>query len=348
LLRDFGIAVNTALIRQAEKAELIAEQQLLQILLDTVFAVQQSYWDLVFRIQDLAVKRETQKLAEDFLAENKVRVELGTLAPIELVQAETRVKTSEGDVITAEAAVGDAEDQLKQVLNIPESVGTWQIRLRPTDSPPFVPITSIPIEDKINLALKNRPDFMRSQLDIAAREIARDFARNQRLPRLDVVGRTSVGDYGSSFGESISKLSELDGYDWAIGLQFQYPLGNRLAHNDFLRRNLEVQQALVDQRRLIRDIVRDIRQRIREIERTSKRVEVTRQATELARTQLEAEQEKFRLGLSTSFNVLEFQEDLSVARSEETRALNEYNVALAQLDRSTGRLQYGDVPPSTK
>ena len=111
LLQNFGIAVNRAPMRQAEIREQIAEQGVIQAILDTVFAVHQGYWELVFRIQDLAAKRESQKLAEDFLAENTVRVELGTLAPIELVQAETRMKTREGDVIVAEAALRDADDQ---------------------------------------------------------------------------------------------------------------------------------------------------------------------------------------------------------------------------------------------
>src|SRR5262249_29253212 len=85
LLQNFGIAVSTAPIRQAQNTEEIARQQLLQTILNTVFAVQQGYWELVFRIQDLGVKREAQKLAGDFLAENKLRVQLGALAPVELV-----------------------------------------------------------------------------------------------------------------------------------------------------------------------------------------------------------------------------------------------------------------------
>jgi outer membrane protein TolC len=348
LLRDFGIAINTAPIRQAAQAELIAAQQLLQAILDTVLAAQQSYWDLVFRIQDLAVKRESQKLAEDFLAENKVRVELGTLAPVELIQAETQVKTREGDVLLAEAAVGQAEDRVKEVLNLPETLGTWQLHIRPTDNPPFVPITAIPVQEMVLLALKNRPDFVRTQLDIASREIAREIARNQLLPRLDMIGRGSLSAFGDGFDKSIGDIADREGYDWAIGLQFQYPLGNRLARNEYLQRQLELQQAQVDQRRLIRTIVRDVRQAIRDIETSSKRVEVTRQASELARIQLEAEQEKFRLGLSTSFNVLTFQQELSAARSNETSALTEYNVAVARLDQLTGKLQYDDFSTTSK
>jgi outer membrane protein TolC len=337
LLKDFGISVNRAFIHQAQKAAEIADQQVLQTILDTIFTVQQSYWDLVFRVEDLGAKRESQKLAEDFLAENKVRVELGTMAPIELVQAETQVKAREGDVIVAEEAVEDAEDQLKDILNLPETMGTWLIRLRPTDTPPFVPVLAISVQEKIATALKNRPDFVQSQLNIASREIDRQVARNQTLPRLDLVARGGLSAFGGDVNQSFADLLDLNGYEWLVGF----------ARNDLQKRNLELKQALVEQRRLKRTIVRQIRQAIRGIETAIKRVEVTRAATVLAQTQLEAEQEKFRLGLSTSFFVLNFQGELTIARSEETRALSDYNVALARLDQITGTLRYGDVTTGT-
>lgn len=343
LLKDFGISVNRTSIRQAELAEASAEQQVLQSILDTVFAVQNGYWELVFRIQDLAAKHESLKLAQDFLEENKLRVELGTLAPIELVQAETSVKTREGDVIVAEAAVEEAGDRLKEILNIPAIMDTWDLRLRPTDSPPFEPVSALSVADQVAAALTNRPDFIQSQLDIASREIARDFARNQKLPRLDFIGAFDVRGFGGDTAEGIDSLSQSDGYSWLVGLRFEYPLGNRFARNQLQRRSLELKQARVGQRRLKLTIVRQIRQAIRDIVTASKRVEVTRAATKLAKTQLEAEQERFRLGLSTSFVILSFQEDLTIARSNETRSLSDYNVALGRLDQLTGNLRYGDV-----
>ena len=348
LLRDFGISVNTAGIRQAENATAIAEQQVLQVILDTVFAVQSGYWDLVFRIQDLAARRGSQKLAEDFLGENKVRVELGTLAPIELVQAEVQVKTREGEVIVAESAVQDAEDQLKEVLNLPETMGTWLLHIRPTDSPPFVPVVTVSVQEKVMEALDQRPDFAQSQLRIDSLEIRRQEARNQQLPRLDLQVQSRVDAFGGDYPQSVEHLGEGDGYFWSVGLRFEYPLGNRFARHELQRRTLELKQAMVDQRQLKRTIVRLIRQAIRDIETAIKRVEVTRAATVLAQTQLEAEQEKFRLGLSTSFVVLDFQEDLTLARSEETRAVSDYNIALARLDQLTGTLRYGDITSGAK
>jgi outer membrane protein TolC len=348
LLRDFGIAVNTAPIRQAQKAEEIAEQRLLQTILDVGLRVQEVYWELVFRIGDLAARRESQKLAEDFLEENKVRVELGTLAPIELVQAETQVKIREEDVIVAEVAVRDAEDTLQEVLNIPEMLGTWELRVRPIDRPAFTPVSTLMVEEQMVQALKARPDILSSRLDIASRQIARDVARNQRLPRLDFETQGATRGFGAGADDALGNVSEAEGYLWSLGLRFEYPIGNRAARNEFSKRSLELRQALVDQRRLILTIVREIRQAVRDIEASIKRVEVTRAATVLAQTQLEAEQEKFRLGLSTSFRVLEFQTDLTDARSAETRALSDYNVDLAQLDQRTGTLRYVPLPPETK
>ena len=343
LLQNFGIAVNKAPIRQAEIREQIAEQNVVQAILDTVFIVHRGYWELVFRIQDLAAKRESQKLAEDFLAENTVRVELGTLAPIELVQAETRVKTREGDVIVAEAALRDADDQLKAILNVPESMGSWSVRLQPTDSPLFTPVSTVAVEEQVDIALQQRPDYLSSQLGIRVRESLRDEARNLSLPRVDVIGAGRLNAHDTELGDAFSNIPDRDGYQWAVGLQMEITLGPRAKRVLIDKAQLELRQARVDQRQLMVAIVQQIRQAVRDIRTTIQRVEVTRSATMLARTQLEAEQEKFRLGLSTSFNVLEFQEDLTNALSNETRALSDYNVALAQLDQLTGMMRYQDV-----
>ena len=128
----------------------------------------------------------------------------------------------------AAAAVRTAEDQLKVVLNVLGIVGTWQVRIRPTDQPPFAPLMAISLEEQVPLALKKRPDFVRSQLEVATREIARDFAHNQRLPRLDIVSRLSVQAFGEGFDESAGRLRNAEGYAWTIGLRFEQPLGESL------------------------------------------------------------------------------------------------------------------------
>ena len=343
LLQNFGITVNRAPIHQAEIREQIAEQGVIQAILDTVFAVHQGYWELVFRIQDLAAKQQSQQLAEDFLAENTVRVELGTLAPIELVQAETRVKTREGDVIVAEAAVREADDILKAILNVPEGIGSWSVRLQPTDSPHFTPDVAVAVEEQVDIALRQRPDYLSSQLDIRVRESLRDEARNLSLPRLDVIGSGRMNAHDAEIGDAFSNIQDGDGYQWAAGLQMEITLGSRARRVLIDKRSLELRQALVGQRRLMAAIVQQIRHAVRNIRTTIQRVEVTRSATMLARTQLEAEQEKFRLGLSTSFNVLEFQEVLTNALSNETLSLSDHNVALAQLDQLTGMMRYQET-----
>jgi len=347
LLRDFGIAVNTSFIRQGQKNVEIAQQQVLQTVLDLIFAVQQSYWELVFRFRDLEARREALKLAEDFLADNQKRVELKVLAPVELVQAETQVKFREGDVITAEAAVETADDQLKEILNIPETERTWQLQIRPTSEPPFVVLDQVDVEKQVDLAFANRPDLLQSQLDIDAREIGQDFARNQLLPRVDIVGQGSMQAFGGGFEESSRSLKDFKGYQWFIGMEFQYPLSNRFARNRLQQQNLELKQARLNQRILKLVIGRQVRQAVRDISTSSQRVEVTRAATKLAQIQLQTEQAKFRVGLSTSFQVLDFQDELTQARIDEIRTLIDYNVDLASLDQLTGTLRYGDIASST-
>ena len=252
------------------------------------------------------------------------------------------MKTREGDVIVAEAAVRDADDQLKAVLNIPEGMGSWGVRLQPTDSPSIAPVSAVAVDDQVDIALQQRPDYLSSQLDIRIRENLRDEARNLSRPRLDVIGTGRLNAHDAEIGDAFSNVPDGDGYQWAVGLQMEITLGSRAKRVLIDQRQLELRQARIDQRQLMLAIVQQIRQAVRSIQTNIQRVEVTRSATMLARTQLEAEQEKFRLGLSTSFNVLEFQEDLTNALSNETRALSDYNVALAQLDQLTGMMQYHD------
>jgi outer membrane protein TolC len=213
--------------------------------------------------------------------------------------------------------------------------------VRPTDTPPFVPIVDTSVEEKVEFALQHRPDVVQAQLRVASQEIARNAARNQRLPQVDLGGTASVSGFGGDLGSSTSDIGSTDGYNWAFSLTFSYPLGNRAANNALQQQNLLLKQALIDQRKVQQTVSRDIFQTVRNLETASKSVEVTRAATVLARTQLEAEQEKFRLGLSTSFNVLQFQNQLTSARSNEIRALSDYNEALGRLDQVTGKLQYG-------
>ena len=343
LLRDFGIRVNTTFIRQALKTLDIAEQQTLQTILNIIFSVQQRYWELVFRIQSLNARQAALELAKAFLAENQVKVDLNVLAPVELFQAERQVKASEANVVTAKAAVKTAEDLLKAVLNIPESEQTWQIEIRPTNELVVVPTPDLSEAQLLGLALTNRPDIRQSELDIESRAILRDFAQNQVLPRLDFVASGTLSAFNGNYTNSLGNLKDSDGYQWLIGLQLEYPLGNRFARRRLRQRRLELKQARLDQRVLQLLVATDVRQAIRAIESTGERVIINKATTRLAEQQLLGEQEKFEIGLSNSFRILQFQDQLTAARIDEQLTLADYHIALARLDLVTGTLKFSDL-----
>src|SRR5262249_6822189 len=163
-----------------------------------------------------------------------------------------------------------------------ESLGTWQIRVQPTDTPPFVPIADISIDEKVAFALQHRPDVIQSQLTVASQEIARDVARNQRLPQLNIGGMASTNGSGRNLGQSLEDVKTADGYNWDVALPFSYPLGNRAANNGLEQQNLLLKQARIDQRKVQRTVSRQILQTVRNLETASKQVEVTRAATVLA------------------------------------------------------------------
>jgi outer membrane protein TolC len=343
LLRDFGIQVNTTFIRQAQKTAAIAEQQAIQTILDIIFAVQQRYWELVFRLRELDARRDALKLAKQFLDENKIKVDLKVLAPVELFQSQRQVKFSQGNVVAAENAVQNAEDRLKAVLNLPESERTWQVDIRPTDKLVMTPLPDFSEEQQLDLALHNRPDMIQSQLDIESRKILRDFARNQLLPRLDFIASGRLDAFGNKYDKGVGNLGKADGYDWLVGLQVEYPLGNRFARQQLQQRKLELQQAVFDQQNLILLIATEVRQAVRDIRTAGQRVSITRDTTEISVKQLQGEREKFEIGLSSSFQILQFQDQLTEARLDELLTLSNYHIALAKLDQITGTLQHGDA-----
>ncbi|RMF84202.1 MAG: TolC family protein [Nitrospinota bacterium] len=337
LLRNFGTTVNTTNILIARRSRDISFLQLKQRVIDIIAQVQQAYWELVFQLQNLEVQRQSLKLAEDFLAENRARVEAGVLAPIEIVQAQARVASQRVNVIEAEGAVKDAEDRLKRLLTASLADEHWQMTIQPTDRPVFQK-RELSLEANIEEALQNRPDLRQVQIDLTNKALLVRFAKNQLLPSLDLRGSIGLNGLEATYGRALEVLGDTDTYSWEAGVTLAIPLGNRVARGKLTQRQLEFAQSKDNLSRLELDIVTQVREAIRRVRVNGERVEATRVAKQLAQERLEAEQEKFRVGLSTSFNVLSFQDALARAERDEIRALIDYTESLLTLEQVKGTL----------
>ncbi len=338
LLRNFGIDINQTAITVARGNREIAVVNFRGQVIQTLFATVQGYWNLVQALDALDVARESLRLARRLLEQNRVQVQVGTLAPIEVTQAEAGVASREEGVIVAEKAVRDAEDRLKRALLL-DPVNVFDYTLVPTDRPEFTPV-DVQLGPNLEAARRLRPDLVAARTDLQNREANLRLAHNQLLPELNLVGSVGVNGLDRNVPRANNQLvTEADDqYQWSAGLVFSYPLGNRAARNQFTGQELALRQAQTALRNLELQVAEEVRAAARAVNTNVKRVEATREATRLAREQLTAEEKRLAVGLSTSFEVLRLQTDLATARNAEIRAITDYRTSLADLDRVVGAL----------
>jgi outer membrane protein TolC len=335
LLRNLGTDVNRARIRIAQTNQEISDSLLKERVIQIVSRVQELYWDLVFRLQELEVRRLSLKLAQDLLDQTRVQVAVGTQPQLSILEAEAGVAAREEAVIVAENEVRTVEDRLKELLNLFDDPQRRDAPLIPTDSPPFT-IEEINIDKALEEALVHRPDYRQAKLEIESRSINERFTRNQLLPSLDFQGRVGINGLDHGVGGAFSNYTSGDFVQYQVGLAFRYPLGNQAARSRFTRARLEVEQAKTLLERIEQRILVEVREAVRNVETAIKRVSVSRGARELAQKKLEAEEKKLAVGLSSVREILRFQDDLSREQSREIRALTDYNISLAILERAKG------------
>jgi outer membrane protein TolC len=335
ILRNFGFDVNRTRIRIAETNQEISDSSLKDRVMRVVTLVQDLYWELVFRIQELEVRRLSLKLAQDLLAQTRVQVAVGTQPQLSILEGEAGVAAREEAVIVAENNVRNVEDRLKEVLSIFEDRQRGGVAIVPTDAPQFT-IEEIDLERALEAAFDHRPDYRQARLEIDSRSLNERFTRNQLWPVLDLQGQVGLNGLDDNLGDSVNHFTSGNWVQYQVGLTLRYPLGNRAAKSRFTRARLEVEQAKAILERTEQRILVEVREAVRNVETNIKRVSVTRGARELAQKKLEAEEKKLAVGLSSVREVLRFQDDLSLEQSREIQALTDYKVSLANLERAKG------------
>ena len=335
LLRNRGVDVNRTRIRVAQTNQEISENVLKDRVIGVVFRVQQLYWDLVFRLQELEVRRLSLKLARDLLQQTRIQVAVGTLPQLAIIEGEAGVAAREEAVIVAENDVHTVEDRFKELLNLHERGRGREVLILPTDLARFT-LEEIDIAKALEAAFEHRPDYRKTKLEIESRTLNERFTRNQLLPTVDLEGRVGLNGLDRGMGDAFNNFASGDFVSYQIGFAFRYPLGNQAAKSRSTRARLEVEQAKVSLERVEQRILVEVREAVRNVETNIKRVSVTAGARELAQKKLEAEEKKLAVGLSSVRELLRFQDDLSREQSSEIRALTDYNISLANFDRARG------------
>jgi outer membrane protein TolC len=334
LLRNFGFEATETNIRIAANNQSISREQLRLQVSTTVTQVKAAYFNLIFAIRNLEVARQTLKLAQDLVTLNSARVRAGVAAPVEVTQAQAQAAAGVQNVILGEKAVQDAGDALKVIMNLPIS-GSWGQELQPTTTPVSAPI-SINVEESIRKALENRYEYKSAKLDLDNKELSVRLARNQLLPDLAFTGSVNTNGAGEVYGSAISQLGSSHFISYSVGVILTVPLGNRAAQSSYIQSKLTLDQAKTSLKNLELQITQQVRAAARTVEANAQRIEANRAARVLAEEQLRVEQRRLEAGVTTTFNVLQFQTQLSTAEGNEIQAITDYNTSLANLDNVLG------------
>jgi outer membrane protein len=351
LLKNFGIDNNKRNIYIANNDQDISDFEFEGKVIDTVTEMENVYWELVFSIEDLNVKKKSLKRAQDLEERVRAQVEVGTVAPLEILQAQAEVASREELLLQAEDLIQDNEDNLKNILNIGFDSPAGLKKMVPADKPQYKPEKERNLNGSIKKALQNRPDYLSRKTELSNDNILVKYNENQVYPSVDLFGSLGLngisGDavsvtqfggggpvksrFGGGYDDALNNTISRDYYQWEVGLRLSYPLGNRSAKSKLTASRLKVAQTLLNIKDLEKNIIVEVREAVRQIKTESKRVQATRIARKLAEEKLNAEEKKLEVGLSTSFEVLEFQEDLVEEQSNEIRALIDYNKSKTRL-----------------
>jgi outer membrane protein TolC len=291
----------------------------------------------VFRRQDLEVRLQQLALAERLLDQIRRQVAVGTLAPIEVLQAETNIARTKERILVGQNTVRSAEDRLKRVMNFSLTGEFADVELLPVDAPAYT-APALDQDIQIQQALGHRPELMQAKIALENQHINLVFDKNQTLPTLDLTASLRFNGLDDSVGGSVEEFELDKRYRWDVGVVFRYPLANRRAKGRLEQSRLAIRQQLLRIKNLEQNIIAEVRAAVRDALTNAQRVQATRAASRLAEKQLEAEEKKLQVGLATVFTVLQFQEDLAIERSNEINALTDYLKAIVRLEEVKGTL----------
>jgi outer membrane protein len=353
LMRNFSIDQIRQQVRNSEKARNLSDIQLRSVITQTVRAVKDAYWDLVYSIDNLKAQQQSLALSQQSLKDNQKRVEIGTLAPLDVVQSEAEVASNEQGVIVADAAIKTAQDNLRTLILDPAAADFWNIAFEPSDMPAFRE-QSIDVDAAVRAALDKRSDLLSAKNSLEQSDVNIRYFRNQILPDvnaqvqyittaaggtllspvdlsdLSTTSRQVLGNSG--FGTVLGNVFQGAYPNWTVGVQIGYPLGSSTAKANLARAKLQYEQAQSQYKNLEMLVAAQVRGIGRNVQTNQKRVASTRSARELQEKKLEAEQKKLAAGLSSTFFVLQAQRDLALARTTELQAVSDYNKSMVDFE----------------
>lgn len=350
LLRNFGMDINRRGITLARNSLGISREQFRNLLKDTALQVETAYLDLVYARRNVEVVKETLFLARDQSRITQIRIDVGASAPLDILQPRVQIAQTDETLIRAVASVRSAEDRLRQLMNLPMS--EWDRPIIPTDTFDYEP-TTIDVGSAIERAYRQRPEVQQQALVTENARISYLYSRNQTLPEVNVnlgyglagvAGRTLKANTGepdptvpsTAYTDALENIFQRDFPSWNVGLSVSMPIRNIGARAAARQAQLELDKSRASQGLTRQSIAIEVRNAARDVDTSARAIAAARAAREAAEANVDAERKRYENGMTTNFQVLQVQQQLSDARRTELQALIGYASARARFNAATG------------
>ncbi len=334
LLKDFWIDQTRLNVRIGKNRLQYSEQGLRGQMITSITAVENAYYELIYAQENVKVQQEALVLAQTQLDQDQQRVQIGTLAQLDVQQDEAQVATSRANLIAAQNTLSIDENALKNVLT--DDYAQWHDTLIQPTATLTATMQLFDLQDSWNKGMTERPDLLQARLNVAEQGIQLKFSYNQLYPSLDLVGSYGYNGSGRDFGDTFNQFDQANAPFWSYGAQLSMPLSNVGARNTYKAGKVTLKQLLLQLKQLEQTIMVAIDNAVKQAQSSYESVQATQQARIYAEAALDAEQKKYAVGKSTTFTVLQLQNNLTAARSQEIRSLADYNEALANLASEEG------------
>ncbi|MGA2241535.1 MAG: TolC family protein [Verrucomicrobiota bacterium] len=335
LLKNFWIDNTRLTIRVAKNRLKYSEQGLRLQVITSITDVENAYYELIYARENVKVQQEALDLAQTQLDQDRQRVQIGTLAQLDVQQDEAQVAQSRANLIAAQSTFNTAQNTLKNLLT--DQYSRWHdLDIQPTATITNAPLQLFDLQDSWSKGMTERPDLLQARLNVEKQGIQLKFDRNQLFPELDLTGTYGFNGAAREFSGVFNQFNEGDRPFYSYGAQLSIPLSNVKARNTVKSDKATLQQLLLTLKQFEQKVMVQIDNAVKQAQSDYQSVAATRQARIYAEAALDAEQKKYAVGKSTTFTVLQLQNTLTADRGQEIRALANYYKDLANLAQQEG------------
>jgi outer membrane protein TolC len=352
LLRNFHIDSTRQTIRVTALTRDISDVQLRALITNTLSNVRNAYWDYVYSVQAVDAARQTVALAQKLVDDNQTRVQVGTMAPLDVVTAQAQAATAQQALVTAMALQRTNELALKRLIVAGTSDPNWNAQIDPTDRPDFQP-EPIDVDAAVRRALSQRTDLEIAKKNVEANDITLKYLRDQTLPQADFVAnyglnglggaqlqttgtginRVVTGSLPGGYGDALSTLFGRNYPRWTATINLSYPLGLSAQKASVARAQVQLGQVQAQLKQQELQVATEVTNAAINAQSGAEAVTAAIASRVLSQRKLDAEQSKFEVGMSTNYFVIQAQNDLATAQNAELRAILNYRKSLVELER---------------